>query len=287
MIAASIPPLAIGFLVVGLVLGFVGYRVARVFRNHHGVAPWGAPPVLWGVLFAFSWLIGLVLFLVARNSTERDIERQTGKSVPGISSGARSRRGRIVAAVILFLLGVSGLVGGTIGLALSGHTNLEGMTVSTPATGMIATSIGAGGSKPTTVLAGAHGGEGIKRTGVVPTTPFLFLLPTTTTEFGVTTGSESAYWKVWWDGASQLEDVVSLQEHLDAGDASQGASQLDIRNNSTANFNGSDLSFTSLSVFTVPGVPGSSGHVWNGLVGGKLPIQLRFVVFSRGIQSGP
>ena len=192
------------------------------------------------------------------------------------------RRGRTAAAVALFVIGPAAVVGGVVGSVAAVDTNLSGLAVATPGTGMVATAIGAGGVEPTQVLAGANRGPGVTASGVVPTTPTLFLQPVSTTNYGVKTGNEPAYWKVWWDGVTQQKDVVSLQQHLDDTSAGHAVATLDARNSNPSAFDSGGVTFTSVTSFSVPGIPGSDGKVWKGTVNGRAVLQFRFVVFSRG-----
>jgi hypothetical protein len=241
--------------------------------------------MLWGLLFAFSWLLGVILMSIASRSTKRDLQTTTASARALVAEGPSGtgirRRFRNAAGVTLVAAGAAAMIGGVVGLAQSVHTELPELAVSTPAAGMVATSVGAGGSQPTKLLQGASGRVGITSSGVVPITPTLFLEPARARDFGVGT-SESAYWKVWWDGATQQKDVVSLQQHLDTIDASEGVLSLGDRNNNPAVFDNSSMSFTSVGSFTIPEVPGLIGHVWSGVEDGRLPIEFRFAVFSRG-----
>lgn len=276
-VVAAIAPEAWVALVLGLLLGALGWRAARRFRARHGTAQWGAPPWLWGLLFFFSWLIGVVLISVAGSATQRDLSATSADPAARIP-----RRARTATAVALFVLGLAAIVGGAVELVSTEHADLAGLTVAEPTPGMVATATGAGGAVPTQILPGASTVNGIAGVGNVPTTPTIYLKPATTTNYGIATGSESAYWKVWWDGGAQQKDVVSLQQHLDAADATEEVSLLDARNSNPAVFANSQLTFTSVGTFTVPGIDGATGNIWSGREGTSLHIQFRFLVFSRG-----
>lgn len=58
-------------LLVGILAAFLGYGAARRFEARAGVAAWRLPAGVWAFIFFLSWLIGLVLFLIARSTTGR------------------------------------------------------------------------------------------------------------------------------------------------------------------------------------------------------------------------
>lgn len=117
------------------------------------------------------------------------------------------RRWSLIAVGIVLVVG--GLIGNILGLA---KLDLSKYAVSSPAPGMIATALGNGGQNPTQVL-------GTKTQA--PVTPTVFLTPVGVTHFGIKTGEQPAYWKVWWDQSSRVEAVVCLQQHLSSGDAAR------------------------------------------------------------------
>jgi hypothetical protein len=285
-VTASInTPELLGYLVVALGLGVIGCRIAVLFRRRNGASQWGVDPLLWGLLFACSWVVGAILIVIAGRSTRHSLDR-VGSQAPPWSGGppppSPPRRGpRAAAAAVVVLFGLAGTVGGIVGVAAVAHTDLATLVVETPEPGMVETAIGAGGTEPTQILPGANSGSGITGSGVVPTTPTLYLVPATATNYGVKS-TEAAYWEVWWNGTTQAKDVVSLQQHLDDSDANQEVALLAGRNSNPANFDSSGLTFTSLGSFSIPAIPGSSGILWSGVEGGSLPIQFRCVVFSRG-----
>jgi hypothetical protein len=149
---------------------------------------------------------------------------------------------------------------------------------------MVPTAVGNGGQQPTDTLAGAQTGPGIRASGVVPTTPTIFLYPAQKTEFGVKAGHEPAYWEVWWDGTSQVKAVVSLQQHVNASYAANELNYLAQHNSNVTNFNNGNFDFTDSRTFLVDGVPGATGYVWDGTEGqgDSIPIEFRFATFSKG-----
>jgi hypothetical protein len=164
------------------------------------------------------------------------------------------------------------------------HSDLTSMVVSNPAPAMIPTAVGSGGQAPTQVLPGANSSTGIAGSGKVPTTPTLFLKPTTFSTYGIPTVREAAYSKVWWNGTTQTKAVVSLQQRDSSGSASTGLARLVALNSNTANLTNTDFRITSTSAFPVSGVPGATGLVWDVTVGQgseSLPIEFRFAVFHR------
>jgi hypothetical protein len=186
----------------------------------------------------------------------------------------------VAIGVVLLAVGVVGVQ-----LTLGNHENLSGYLVSSPAPGMLATAIGDGGALSTYDLPGSVGGVGIKASGTVPTTPTLYLQPAPLTNFGISDGTEAAYWKVWWNGTTQVKAVVSLQAHVSAGEAADTVVSLDNQFAKTANFDSADLNFATSSTFDVPGIPGADGYLWEGTEGSgtsSFPIELRFAIFSRG-----
>jgi hypothetical protein len=159
------------------------------------------------------------------------------------------------------------------------------MVGSFPTPGMIPTAVGSGGPDPTRVLPGADTSAGIEASGYVPTTPSLFLKPSRFTTYGIPTGEEAAYWKVWWNGTSQTKAVVSLQQRDSSRSASTELVGLVARNSNTANFTSADFRVTNTYSFLVSGVPGATGLVWDATEGqgsDSLPIEFRFAVFHRG-----
>jgi hypothetical protein len=183
------------------------------------------------------------------------------------------------AGLVLVLLGSVGFD------VARAHDDLSGLVVSSPAAGMVATAVGAGGAQPTEVLP-AHGSAGIKASADVPTTPTIFLEPDGFHwYFGIQMGEQAAYWKVWWDASTQVKAVVSLQQHVNSAAAETELGELAARNSNIANFTEADMRFTSSSTLAVPGVPGATGYVWQGSegpAGNTYPMQFRFAVFNKG-----
>jgi len=183
----------------------------------------------------------------------------------------------------MIILGALAMIAGAVGYEVSNHaaaTSLATLAVAPTDAAMVATATGNGGANPTSVLPGAKQGTAAAGVGGVPTTPTLYLQPATLEQAGVSTGQEAAYWKVWWDSTSQVEAVVSLQQHLDDSSAQSGASQLASQNNDPSSFQ-----MKQVGTVTLPDVPGANGYVWAANVGtakDPLPVELRFVTFSAG-----
>lgn len=275
-------------LVFALVFAFLGFRSARNFRNVNGVTPWGAPSLLWGLMCGFSWLIGVILLWQAKKSTQRDLFDASNSRVfgPGQQPGTEgspkhSRRRRIITATCMFALGPVLIVVGIVELASAGHTDLTALTVASPGQGMSPASIGDGGSAPTHVFPESAALSGAGNSAHAPTTPLLYLQPVRLTDYGIPTGTESAYWKVWWDSVTKEQDVISLQQHVSDTNASQEVAYLSNLNKTPAALAGGPLSFNIVSSFSVPAIADSDGHVWRAQYG-RLQIELRFVVFQRG-----
>ncbi len=68
-------------LVLGLLFGLIGYLLSENFRKMKGRTPWGMPSALWGFIWFLSLLLGLVLYLIARVTTNVD-----GGGRPGAGS---------------------------------------------------------------------------------------------------------------------------------------------------------------------------------------------------------
>jgi len=65
-----------GFLLLGALFGYLGFREARNFERTYGRSPWGLEPILWGLLVFFAGIfIGGILLLIARRSTKRSLQR--------------------------------------------------------------------------------------------------------------------------------------------------------------------------------------------------------------------
>jgi hypothetical protein len=192
---------------------------------------------------------------------------------------------QILKPSIFGAVGLALIVIGAVGVETArSRSNLASMVVSKPGPAMVPTAIGSGGTDPTTVLPGADGAKGILASGVVPTTPTLFLKPSSLTFAGRRTVAEGAYWEVWWDPSTQIKAVVSLQQHTSSLAAAAALSHLVARNSDAGNFTSTDFRVTGVSSFPVSGVPGATGLVWDGSEGSAsnpLPIDFRFAVFRR------
>jgi len=57
------------YLVIGVAFGYLGFRVSEGYKRANGVTPWRWPSLLWAVIFLFSLLLGVVLYLIARSTT--------------------------------------------------------------------------------------------------------------------------------------------------------------------------------------------------------------------------
>ncbi len=62
------------FLLVSLLIGafaaFAAYGAARRFEARSGVGAWHLPAGVWAFIFFLSWLIGLLLFVIAKATTK-------------------------------------------------------------------------------------------------------------------------------------------------------------------------------------------------------------------------
>jgi len=64
-------------IILAFVFGFAGYTTANRFRHEHGRTPWGWPPVLWGLAWFASLLLGGLLFVLAASRTKKSLARAT------------------------------------------------------------------------------------------------------------------------------------------------------------------------------------------------------------------
>ena len=158
---------------------------------------------------------------------------------------------------LLMPVGILLATAGAIGYTSDGlpQASLTSLIVATPASGMVATSVGNGGAAPTHVDPGTNGLTAIRTLGYVPTTPAEYLRPRTKTLNGAADGSSPALWKVWWDGRTQVKAAVSLQQSLKAVDAEQGLTE-------TSHALGTQNPNTS--AITIPGLPGAFAYLWEG-----------------------
>lgn len=62
--------LLISFLV-GVAAAFLAYGSARRYEARTGVAAWHMPAGAWAFIFFLSWLLGLILFTIAKATTKR------------------------------------------------------------------------------------------------------------------------------------------------------------------------------------------------------------------------
>ena len=59
-----------GFVLLTPLFAWLGYREAAKFSRENGRPPWGVHPGFWALLAGMSLLIGAVLLLIARRTTE-------------------------------------------------------------------------------------------------------------------------------------------------------------------------------------------------------------------------
>ncbi|MDA8343082.1 MAG: DUF2510 domain-containing protein [Actinomycetota bacterium] len=180
---------------------------------------------------------------------------------------------------------VAGLALAGVGFVMSRQSSaLSQMAVTSPGAGMVATAEGDGTGTPTHIDAAAGSLGGIGSSGSVPVRPDLYLEQQSVTgPTGNVARKEAAWWRVWWDSGTQTEDVVSLQAHLNASDASSAVAQLDARNRDPAALaSGQPSDATLSSTFAVPGIPGSDGYIWTVAPPSGFVHNFYFAVFARG-----
>ena len=124
-----------------------------------------------------------------------------------MSKPARSGRWMLPVGIVLVIASIA-----VAAVAGAQSQRLSALVVSSPAPGMVATAIGNGGAAATQVEAAAKGLRPATGLGYVPTTPPIYLEPRQLTLNGRPDGTGPAYWKVWWDGQSQVKAGVSLQQ---------------------------------------------------------------------------
>jgi len=186
---------------------------------------------------------------------------------------ANSKRWSLIGIGLALVVG--GLMGNIFGLT---KLDLSRYVVSSPAPGMIATAVGGGGENPTRLLLSS----GLVSKTQVPVTPTVFLTPVGVTHFGIKTGEQPAYWKVWWDQSSQVEAVVCLQQHVSPGAAADEVLELRSRNSDPSLFDTATVTFTSSRSLPIA-IPGAFGYLWSGRTNdGGVPVQLSMAGFSRG-----
>jgi hypothetical protein len=54
----------VAVMLLSLVWGFIGFRLAERERRRFGRPPWGLPPLLWAFFWFFSLLLGLILYVI-------------------------------------------------------------------------------------------------------------------------------------------------------------------------------------------------------------------------------
>ena len=69
-------------LLVGTVSAVLAYGAARRYEARSGVAAWHLPAGAWAFIFFLSWLIGLVLFFVAKSTTRPRTAPEPGPVEP-------------------------------------------------------------------------------------------------------------------------------------------------------------------------------------------------------------
>ncbi len=98
----SVSPVFVLFsLLVSVFAASYAYRAALRFRAAAGVTPWRLPAWLWAFLFFCSWLIGLILFAIARATTRPrpiagtlDLGSRSGGATTDASQSPRSADAR-------------------------------------------------------------------------------------------------------------------------------------------------------------------------------------------------
>jgi hypothetical protein len=180
-------------------------------------------------------------------------------------------------------LGAVLLVVGVVGVAVNstGQADLAASTVLSPGPGLTATAIGTGGPVATKLLPGASQGVGSRSLEEVPTTPTVYLHGLTLTRLGVKSGTEAAYWKVWWNGTTQIKAAVCLQQHLDPASAARGVAALGVLGEDPAYLDDAVYSYSRSTYFAISGIPGAMGIAWFGTER-RIPIEVMVGVFSRG-----
>lgn len=58
-------------LLVGVLAAYLAYGAARRFEARAGVPAWRLPAGVWAFIFFLSWLLGLILFSIAKATTRR------------------------------------------------------------------------------------------------------------------------------------------------------------------------------------------------------------------------
>lgn len=58
-------------LLIGVIAAYLAYGAARRFEARAGVAAWHLPAGVWAFIFFLSWLLGLILFSLAKATTRR------------------------------------------------------------------------------------------------------------------------------------------------------------------------------------------------------------------------
>lgn len=61
----------------GIGAAVLGYALAERDRRLLGRTPWGMPALAWAVIWFMSWLVGLVLYLVAHTAEQRRVRAAT------------------------------------------------------------------------------------------------------------------------------------------------------------------------------------------------------------------
>jgi hypothetical protein len=223
--------------------------------------------------------------------TRRSPSAATGKALRRRAATASGTPGEAAASTpsgfwTLVCVGAALVVGGACGAALNHSApTLSQDVVSSPSSGMVPTAIGNGGRQPTEVLPAPSHLRQIDVLGGAPLTPTIILAPVRITHFGAIPISLAAYWKVWWDGNAQLKAVVGLQQHADIPSAQNALAYLATRIRSPKAFSSSRVQYTGSSSFTVTGIPGAVGYVWDGVEGTPakhIAFEVRIAGFYRG-----
>ena len=163
-----------------------------------------------------------------------------------MSKPARSGRWMLPVGIVLVIASIA-----VAAVAGAQSQRLSALVVSSPAPGMVATAIGNGGAAATQVEAAAKGLRPATGLGYVPTTPPIYLEPRQLTLNGRPDGTGPAYWKVWWDGQSQVKAGVSLQQSTTDAYERQGLAQLAQTTKGL---------YPNESPLSIPNVPGATGY---------------------------
>jgi hypothetical protein len=74
-VSQSSPTVNLAVLLVALVFGAVAYFASERFKRDNGVTPWNWPSWVWALVACVSWLVCLILFLIAKDRTTRSLSQ--------------------------------------------------------------------------------------------------------------------------------------------------------------------------------------------------------------------